>query len=100
MTVAMIKRRRDDLTLHLTGLCIEAPANALAYSWTQFIGGHLDDVTTAAPAPAIEKYARVLAAADVFVENRTFRDGVDPARPRLRLPGAPLIAGLSEREKY
>ena len=113
---------RSNLSEDIPGY-IEAPANALAYSWKHFIGGHmgrlgtrddlalhqqymadisesskkaidtvdptpyfqkygenmwaavkgyLDEVTTPAAAPVIEKYTGLLAAADVFTESTTF----------------------------
>jgi len=47
--------------------------------------------TDSAAAPVIAKYTGVLAAADVFTASTTFwGHGVDPPRPRLRLPGPPL----------
>ena len=123
---------------------IEAPANALAYSWKHFIGGHLgrlgtrDDVTlhqqymadigesvrtaidTLDPTPYYVKYGENMWAAvkahldeidrrrrrtrhrevhrrarrrgRLHREHDVLGDGVDPARPRLRLAGAPLMA--------
>ena len=57
------------------------------------VKGYLDAVTAAAAAPVIEKYTGVLAAADVFTASTdVLGHGVDPPRPRLRLPGAPLMA--------
>jgi hypothetical protein len=37
------------------------------------VRGYLDAATTVAAAPVIEKYARVLAGADVFTASTTFR---------------------------
>ncbi len=113
----------SNLTEDIPGY-LEAPANALAYSWTHFIGGHngrlgtrddvtlhqqymadiadnsrtaidsvdptpyfvkygenvwaalkgyLDEITTTAAAPVIEKYTGLIAAADVFTESTTFQ---------------------------
>ena len=49
-----------------------------------------------AAAPVIEKYTGVLAAADVFTASTdVLGDAVDPARPRLRLAGAPMMPAVS-----
>jgi glyoxylase-like metal-dependent hydrolase (beta-lactamase superfamily II) len=112
----------SNLTEDIPGY-LEAPANALAYSWKHFIGGHvsrlgtrddvvlhqqymadivesskkaidavdprrwyahyrenkwaaakghLDETTRLAAAPVIEKYASVLAGADIFTESTAF----------------------------
>ena len=128
---------------------IEAPANALAYSWKHFIGGHLgrlgtrDDVTlhqqymadiaessrtaidTVDPTPLLrevrrehlgggeglprrghrrrrrtrdrEVHRRARGRRRLHREHDVLGDGVDPARPRLRLAGAPLMASLPVR---
>jgi glyoxylase-like metal-dependent hydrolase (beta-lactamase superfamily II) len=113
----------SNLTEDIPGY-LEAPANALAYPWKHFIGGHLgrlgtrdevtlhqqymadiaesarqaidgfdptpffakygenvwaafkeglDELARTAAAPVIEKYAGVIAAADVFTESTTFQ---------------------------
>ena len=124
---------------------IEAPANALAYSWKHFIGGHLgrlgtrDDVTlhqqymadiseSVAECDRHRRSHAVLrevrrehvgggeglprrghggrgrtrdrevhrgarSCGRLHREHDVLGDGVDPARPRLRLAGAPLMAG-------
>ena len=128
---------------------IEAPANALAYAWKHFIGGHLgrlgtrDDVTlhqqymadiaessrkaidTVDPTRYFVKYGENMwAAVKGYLDEVTARrsragdrevhrrargrgrlhrehdvlgDGVDPARPRLRLPGASLMASTQSK---
>ena len=130
----------SNLTEDIPGY-IEAPANALAYPWKHFIGGHMgrlgtrDDVTlhqqymadiaasvrkaidTVDPTPYFVKYgentwAAVKGYLDAVTDRRrsaghrevhrraggrrrvhrqhhVLGHGVDPPRPRLRLPGAP-----------
>ena len=139
----------SNLTEDIPGY-IEAPANALAYSWKHFIGGHLgrlgtrDDVTlhqqymadiaessrkaidTVDPTRYFVKYGENTWAAvkgyldevtrgrrrardrevhrrargrrRLHREHDVLGDGVDPARPRLRLPGASLMAAHPARD--
>ena len=134
---------QSNLTEDIPGY-IEAPANALAYSWKHFIGGHMgrlgtrDDLTlhqqymadlaessrnaidTVDPTPYFVKYGENFWAALKGYLDETRRhggrardrevhrrargrrrvhrgrgvpgDAVDPPRPRLRRPGAPLMA--------
>ena len=129
---------------------IEAPANALAYSWKHFIGGHMgrlgtrDDlalhqqymadiaessrnaIDTVDPTPYFVKYGENFwAALKGYLDEMRRHDGrardrevhrragggrrvhrgrgvpgdaVDPPRPRLRRPGAPLMASLPVRD--
>ena len=139
----------SNLTEDIPGY-IEAPANALAYAWKHFIGGHngrlgtRDDVTlhqqymadiaessrkaidTVDPTRYFVKYGENVWAAlkgyldeitaygcgagDREVHRRARRrgrvhrehdvpgDAVDPPRPRLRLPGAPLMTSPPVRD--
>ena len=133
----------SNLTEDIPGY-LQAPANALAYSWKHFIGGHLgrlgtrDDVrlhqqymadisensrkaiATVDPTPYFVKYGenslgggeglsgrghgrrrsaghrqvhrRAGSGRRVHPQHHLLGHGVDPPRPRLRLPGAPLTS--------
>ena len=53
------------------------------------VKGYLDEVTAVAAAPVIEKYTGAARGRRrLHREHDVLGDGIDPARPRLRLPGA------------
>ena len=54
---------------------IEAPANALAYSWKHFIGGHLGRLGTRDDVTVHQQYM-----ADISESSRKAIDTVDPTR--------------------
>jgi len=53
--------------------CLEAPANALAYSWKHFIGGHLGRLGTRDDVTLHQQYM-----ADISASSRNAIDTVDP----------------------
>jgi len=60
--------------------------------------GYLDEVTAVAAAPVIEKYNRpARGRGRVHGEHDVLGDGIDPARPRLRIAGAPLMSARQRR---
>jgi hypothetical protein len=64
----------SNLTEDIPGY-IEAPANALAYSWKHFIGGHVGRLGTRADVELHQQYM-----ADVSESSRKAIDAVDPRR--------------------
>src|ERR1700756_3226021 len=64
----------SNLTEDIPGY-IEAPANALAYSWTHFIGGHVGRLGTRADVELHQQYM-----ADIVESSRKAIDAVDPRR--------------------
>ena len=64
----------SNLTEDIPGY-IEAPANALAYSWKHFIGGHLGRLGTREDVTIHQQYM-----ADIAESSRTAIDTVDPTR--------------------
>ncbi len=64
----------SNLTEDIPGY-LEAPANALAYSWKHFIGGHLTRLGTRDDVSLHQQYM-----ADIAESSRTAIDTVDPTR--------------------
>ena len=64
----------SNLTEDIPGY-LEAPANALAYAWTHFIGGHNGRLGTRADVTLHQQYM-----ADVAASSRAAIDSVDPTR--------------------
>jgi glyoxylase-like metal-dependent hydrolase (beta-lactamase superfamily II) len=64
----------SNLTEDIPGY-LEAPANALAYSWKHFIGGHVGRLGTRADVTLHQQYM-----ADISESSRKAIDAVDPSR--------------------
>ena len=64
----------SNLTEDIPG-CLEAPANALAYSWKHFIGGHVGRLGTRDDVQLHQQYM-----ADISESSRKAIDAVDPRR--------------------